>query len=79
MAEEKSGNKKTEEKARKTEAVVNARGMNISKLHAIALCNFIRGKEIDRAIALMEDASKMKIAVPMRGEIPHRRGMMSGR
>jgi large subunit ribosomal protein L22 len=70
--------KKTDEK-KKTEAVVNGRNLPVSLKHAIALCNFIRDRDIDRAIGLIEDASKMKIAVPMRGEIPHRKGMMSGR
>jgi len=28
---------------------------------------------------MLEQAEKKKIAIPMRGEIPHRKGMMSGR
>ncbi len=40
----------------------------------------IRGKKLDKATALIEKASKMEIAVPMKGEIPHRKGrIMSGR
>jgi len=65
---------------RKTEAVVHGKSLFISTKHAVAICNLIRGKNIDKAISIMEDAEKMKIAVPMRGEIPHRKGkIMSGR
>jgi len=68
-----------EQKSTKTEAVVNAQGSPISTKHSIAICNLIRGKDIDKAISILELAEQRKIAVPMRGEIPHRKGMMSGR
>jgi len=65
---------------RKTEAVVNGKSLFISTKHAVAICNLIRGKNIDKALSMMENAEKMKIAVPMSGEIPHRKGkIMSGR
>ncbi|MFA7707643.1 MAG: uL22 family ribosomal protein [Candidatus Pacearchaeota archaeon] len=70
---------KIEKKSKKTEAVVNANNLPISTKHSIAICNMIRNKEIDKALSLLEQAEQMRIAVPMRGEIPHRRGMMSGR
>jgi large subunit ribosomal protein L22 len=63
----------------KTEAVVNGSALHISTKHAIAICNFIRGKHIEKAIVELEDAKKMKFAIPMRGEIPHKKGIMSGR
>lgn len=65
--------------AKKTEAIVNGRDVPISTKYAIAICNMIRNKEIDKAMSLLETAEKMKIAVPMRGEIAHKPGMMSGR
>ncbi len=73
--------KKPEHKGpRKTEAIVNGKNLPISTKYAIAICNLIRNKDIDKAISIMEQAEKMKIAVPMTGEIPHRKGkMMSGR
>jgi len=79
--EEKKDVKKKEKSTgpKKTEALVSGRNLSVSIKHAVALCNLIRGKEIDKAINLMEEVMKMKIAVPMRGEIPHRSGMMSGR
>ncbi len=88
METKKSGDKKKDKKKepkplgiKKTEAVVNGRDLRISTKQAVAICRFIRGKNVDRAIADLEQVVKMKKAVPMKGEIPHRRGkgMMSGR
>jgi len=70
---------KKESRPKKTEAVVNARNLPISTKHSIAICNMIRNKELDSAISLLEQAEQEKIPVPMRGEIPHRHGIMSGR
>ena len=73
--------KNESKKIKKTEAIVSGNNLSISTKHAIAICNFIRGKNIDNAIAILEDVVNFKRAVPMRGEIPHRkgRGIMSGR
>lgn len=78
-ASEKKVETKKENKPKKTEAVVNARNLPISTKHSIAICNMIRNKEIDKALLLLEQAEQKKIPVPMRGEIPHRKGIMSGR
>ncbi len=79
----KEENKKPEKKTkttRKKEAIVKGKDLPLSKKHCMALCNMIRGKKLDKATALIEKASKMEIAVPMKGEIPHRKGrIMSGR
>jgi large subunit ribosomal protein L22 len=66
---------------KKDEAVVNGRDLRISTKHSVAVCNFIKNKNIDEALAMLDEVSKMKRAIPMRGEIPHRKGkgMMSGR
>jgi|APSaa5957512622_1039677.scaffolds.fasta_scaffold41838_1 ribosomal protein L22 len=61
------------------EAVVNGRDLRISTKHAIAICNFIKNKDIDVAMKELGEVKTMKRAIPMRGEIPHRKGMMSGR
>ena len=72
--------KDVSEKAKKTEAVVNARNLPISTKHAIAICDYIRKKDIDKAILMLEEVGKMKKAIPMKGEIPHKKGkIMSGR
>jgi ribosomal protein uL22 len=72
-------NQQITEKNESKEAVANGRDLAVSIKHAVAICNMIRGKEIDNAIKMLEEVVKMKKAVPMGGEIPHRRGMMSGR
>lgn len=64
---------------KKTEAIVNGRDLRISTKHSVAVCDFIRNKDVDKAIGELEEVSKMKRAIPMKGEIPHRKGMMSGR
>jgi len=68
-------------KPKKTEAVVNVKNVPISKKHSMAICDFIRKKEIDKAIEELEQVMIFKRAIPMKGEIPHRKGkgMMSGR
>jgi ribosomal protein L22 len=69
-----------EKKIKKTEAIVNGRDLPISKKHCMAICKWIKGKKIETAILMLEGAVKMRLAVPMKGEIPHRKGkIMSGR
>ena len=68
------------EKIKKNEAVVNGRNLGISTKESVAVCNFIRNKDVDRAISKLEEVLKYKKAIPMKGEIPHRKGkIMSGR
>jgi large subunit ribosomal protein L22 len=66
---------------KKDEAIANGVSVPISTKYSVAICRFIKGKTIDKAIADLEEVMKFKRAVPMVGEIPHRkgRGMMSGR
>lgn len=73
--------KKVEKKNKMTEAVVNGQSLRISTKQAVAICNFIKNKNIEDAMSELDEVSKMKRAIPMRGEIPHRKGkgMMSGR
>lgn len=83
--EDKKDDKKKEKAKstgpKRTEAVVNGRDLRISTKHAVAVCNFIKNKNIDDAMADLEEVSQMRRAIPMSGEIPHRKGkgMMSGR
>jgi len=85
---EKDDKKKESKKDAKTkpktpkrnEAVVNGRDVHISTKHAVAVCDFIRGKNVDDALNALDEVSKMRHAIRMKGEIPHRKGkMMSGR
>ena len=60
---------------------MNSSNLPVSTKQSVAICRFIRGKGIEEAISDLEDVLKQRKAVPMKGEIPHRkgRGMMSGR
>lgn len=61
---------------------VSVRGVNlpISTKYSMAICKFIKNKTINNAIADLEQVVVLKKAVPMKGEIPHRKGkIMSGR
>jgi len=67
-------------KPKKNEAVVNGRNLNISTKEAVAISNFIRNKNIEIALLQLDEVIKYKRAIPMKGEIPHRKGkIMSGR
>jgi len=85
--EQKSEDKKepkkpvqTKPKVKRDYAVVNAKSLPISAKHAAAICRFIKGKTIEKAIENLEPVLILKKAIPMKGEIPHRKGkIMSGR
>jgi len=77
--EEKDKKKKKEEKPSKTEVIVNGKDLGISTKHSIAVCRFIRGKSIEKASSQLQEVVNMKRAIPMKGEIPHRKGMERGR
>jgi len=82
--ETKTEKKKTivkKEIVKKDEAIANGISVPISTKYAIAICNFIKRKSIDKALADLDDVVHFKRAIPMVGEIPHRKGkgMMSGR
>ena len=77
--EEKKKPVKTKPKDKKFDAVINGRSLPISTKKSRDICKFIRGKKIERAISELEEVLAKKRAVPMKGEIPHRKGkMMSG-
>lgn len=69
------------EKPKKIGVYVNARDIPISTKESKAICKFIKNKKIDSAISDLEKVLIHKKAVPMKGEIPHRKGkgIMSGR
>ncbi len=74
-AEKTEKKKKTEEKkVEKNEAFVNGKDLPVSTKHAVAVCDFIRGRSVERAIIMLGEVLQMKRAVPMKGEIPHRKG-----
>jgi len=69
--------KQTKEK--KEEAVVRGLSLHVSKKQCMYICRFIKNKSIDKAMLDLEQVIKLKRAIPFKGEIPHRKGMMSGR
>ena len=78
----KKEDKKTEtKKAKKNEAIVRGLNLPISSKQSFAISKFIKYKEIGQAIQELEEILLHKKALPMKGEIPHRRGkgVMSGR
>jgi len=83
--ETKSDKKKQEVKKqevpKKNEVITRGSSVPVSTKKAAAICKFIKGKKIEVAIADLEEVSKLKKAIPMKGEYPHQKGkgMMSGR
>lgn len=76
--EVKKADKEVEKKiVKKDQAIVRGLDLPISTKNAIYTCEFIKGKKIDEAIHLLESVLAKKIVLPMRGEIPHRKGPVS--
>jgi len=78
--EEKKDEKKVEQKkiSKKDEAVAKSM-LGASLKQCMAISNYIKGKKIDLAISELEEVINFKRAIPMTGEIPHRRGIGPGR
>lgn len=70
---QKKAAKKKESKPKKTEAIVNGTNLPISTKYAVEICKFIRKKPINKAINLLEEVEKGKMAVPMKGEYGHKK------
>ena len=66
--------KQPQKKIKRDFAIVNGPSMHISTKYAMAICKFIKRKNIDKAISDIEDVLAMRKSVPMKGEIPHRKG-----
>ena len=77
--EDEKGEKKEVKHPKKSKAIVNGKDINMSTKHAIALCRFIKGKLVDKAVSELKEVIKKERAVPMKGEIGHKKGMSGGR
>jgi ribosomal protein uL22 len=65
---------KKEEKVKKKDfAIAKAYDLPISTKKAVAICKAIKNLNPKEAINLLEDVRKLKKAIPMSGEIPHRK------
>jgi len=71
--------KELSNKTKKDEAIAFGQSLPASKKHFMYICSFIKNKPIDKAMLELEQVIKLKRAIPFKGEIPHRKGMMSGR
>tara|TARA_Y100000034_G_scaffold19272_2_gene21716 strand:- start:7244 stop:7807 length:564 start_codon:yes stop_codon:yes gene_type:complete len=80
VVEKKPVESSKKETPKKTIAIVNGKNLPISTKYSVAICKFIKRKKIENAISDLEQVLAYKKAVPMKGEIPHRKGkIMSGR
>ena len=84
--ENKEAEKTTEEKktkkpiVKKEKAIINVKSIPISTVQAKYICKFIKNKKIEEAIADLEEVLKKRKAIPMAGEVAHRKGkIMSGK
>lgn len=79
--EDKKLFKKKEKIIVKEEAIVNGKNLHTSTLESKYVCKFIKFKKIENAIKDLEDVLIKRKAVPMKREIPHRKGkgISSGR
>jgi len=71
--EEKIKKEKIEKERKKEFAIARAYDLPISKKKAVEICRVIKNLNPKEAISLLEDVIKLKKAIPMRGEIPHRK------
>ncbi len=80
-SEDKIEDKKKEKPKiiKREEASAVGRNLHASLKHGMAIGHFIKRKSIDEAMHLLSEVSALRLAIPFKGEIPHRHGMMSGR
>lgn len=78
-AAKKEEKKPVVEKPKKTEAVAEGRNLPISTKQSRDLCKFIKKKRVGDAIRELDQVPSKRIAIPLKGELPHRKGkIMSG-
>ena len=65
---------KKSEKPKTTEAVIYGKSLPMSTKKSVAVCKFIKGKPIQKALSDLEQVLTHKKVVPMKGEIPHQKG-----
>ncbi|MDP3758590.1 MAG: uL22 family ribosomal protein [Candidatus Daviesbacteria bacterium] len=60
-------------KIKKNEAVVNIQNAPVSTKYSMGICKFIKNKKIEKAINDLEQVLVYKKAIPMRGEVGHKK------
>jgi large subunit ribosomal protein L22 len=63
----------------KKKAIVRGLDLPISFKYAREICTFIKNKSPQQAIKLLESVTRKEIAVPMRGQIAHKKNMPKGK
>jgi len=69
-------------KEKPLEAKAKAEYVPVSTKQAVNVCRFVKGKNVDKAIAYLEEVMKLKKAIPFvrhKRHTSHRRGMEAGR
>ena len=81
VVEDKKEIKTPQPKVRKTEVSVKGSNLPLSTKQTVAICKLIKNKKIPQAIEDLEQVANLRKAVPMKGEIAHKKGkgMMSGK
>lgn len=80
VEEKKEIKKPKVKKIKKERTSVLGEDLPLSPKVSAAICKFIRGKDLEKAIGEIEEVTQMKRAIPMKGEYAHRKGkMMSGK
>ena len=78
-AKESKSQKQSKQKPKKSEAKVNASNLPLSTKYSAAICKFIKNKEIKKAVEELNQVIEKKKPIPMKGEYPHQKGIMSGK
>ena len=76
--EQKKETKKPEIKVKKELAIVTGRDLPLSTKTSGAICRFIKFKNPEEAIKQLEKIQLKQLAIPFRGETPHRKGFRGG-
>lgn len=72
---------KKKELVKRDEASVKGINLPLSTKDSVSICNFIRGKHLDKAISDLEQVHNLKMVIPMKAGFPHKKGkgVMAGK
>jgi len=70
--------KKQKQIIKKDRAYVLGKDLPVSTKQSMGICRFIKNKNPEKAILLLEQVMKKRISIPFKGEIPHRKELKGG-
>lgn len=76
--QKKPAEKAEKQKPRKDYAKVSGKDLSISTKQSAAICRFIRGKNPQEAVFMLENVVSQKVAIPFKGEVPHKKNLNRG-